>query len=336
MTTKPKTDKAVLDPSIRLRFAQWADLNAVTQLIYDVCEADGDITMAVTPEEMKHEWETPGFNVETDAIVAVTTDGRIVGYEEFFNLHDHAKLRTDGYVHPKFTGLGIGTSMMRAVDERARKDIPLAAPDVRISLQSTLDSHDKEGRNIHELAGYSPIRFHWRMQIDLKSPPPAVPLPDGIELRPFIKGEHNHAVWEADTEAFRDHWEEHEVPFEEWKLDKLGTPDFDPSLWMIAWDGDQIAGVALNRYRMGIGWIRRLGVRRPWRKKGLGYSLLLHSFSEFYKRGTKAIGLGVDAQNPTGATRLYVKAGMYPASEFVTYEKELRPGKEISVQSLLE
>jgi len=336
MRTKLQTNEAVLDSSISLRFAQWTDLNAVTQLIYDVCEADGDTTMAVTLEEMKHEWETPGFNIETDAIVAVTADGHIVGYEEFFNLHEHARLRTDGYVHPKFTGMGIGTSMMRAVDVRARKDIPLAAPSARVYLQSTLDSHDKEGRNIHENEGYSPIRFHWRMQIDLKSPPPVVPLPEGIELRPFIRGEHDRAVWEADTEAFRDHWGNHDTPFDEWETDNMGMSDLDSSLWMIAWDGDQIAGVSLNRYRMGIGWIRRFGVRRPWRKKGLGYSLLLHSFGEFYRRGTKTIGLGVDAQSPTGATRLYIKAGMYTASELVTYEKELRPGKEISVQSLSE
>jgi ribosomal protein S18 acetylase RimI-like enzyme len=101
---------------------------------------------------------------------------------------------------------------------------------------------------------------------------------------------------------------------------------------MVAWDGNQIAGFSQNRYRMGIGWIGTLGVRRPWRKIGLGYSLLIHSFGEFYKRGTKTIGLGVDASNPTGATRLYQKAGMHAASEFVTYEKELRPGRELIQQ----
>ena len=50
--------------------------------------------------------------------------------------------------------------------------------------------------------------------------------------------------------------------------------------------------------------------------------------TEFYKRGEKVIGLGVDASNPTGATRLYERAGMHVASEFVIYEKEYRPGKE--------
>ena len=80
---------------------------------------------------------------------------------------------------------------------------------------------------------------------------------------------------------------------------------------------------------MGIGWIRTLGVRRPWRQRGLGEAILLHSFGEFYKRSKTTIGLGVDAQNPTGATRLYQKVGMFAASEFVTYEKELRSGRNV-------
>ena len=329
MATKLQTNETFLDPTISLRFATWDDLSAVTQLVYDVCEADGDTTVAVTEEEMALEWKTPGFNIETDGIVAVTQDGRIVGFEEFANEYEHSKLRTDGYVHPQFKGLGIATSMMQAVEERARKEIALAEADVRVYLQSTLDNHDESGKSVHESEGYKVIRYHWRMQADLDAPPPAVTFPSGIELRPFIKGEHDRAVWEAQNEAFRDHWGSHDVPFDRWVLRKFSRSDFDPSLWMIAWDGEQIAGFSQNRYRMGVGWIGTLGVRRPWRKKGLGYSLLIHSFGEFYKRGTKTIGLGVDAQSPTGATRLYQKAGMRAASEFVTYEKELRPGREL-------
>ena len=251
-----------------------------------------------------------------------------MGFEEFMNEYEHFKLRTDGYVHPKSRGLGIGTSLLRAIEGRALREIPLAQPDVRVSLQSSFDSHDQDGRSIHENAGYHTVRYHWRMQVDLETEPPPVVWPEGIELRPFDKDKHAHAVLQAENEAFRDHWGSHEVGYEEWSLRKFGREDFDPSLWMIAWDGRsaEIAGFSQNRYRMGIGWIGTLGVRRPWRKRGLGEALLLHSFGEFYRRGTKTIGLGVDAENPTGATRLYKKAGMYAASEFVTYEKELRPG----------
>jgi mycothiol synthase len=328
MNTQTKQTETILAPNLRLRPAQWADLNAVAQLIYDVCEADGDTTVAVTPEELKLEWQTPGFNIETDGMVAVTEAGQIVGYEEFVDEHEHSKLRTDGYVHPRFKGLGIGTSLLRMIEVRAWEDIALAQPEARVVLHSTMDSHDQDGRSIHENEGYHPIRFHWRMQIDLDSSPRAVTWPVGIELRPFIKDEHAHAVLGAQNESFRDHWGSHDMSYERWELRKFGREVFDPTLWMVAWDGDQIAGFSQNRYRMGIGWIGTLGVRRPWRQRGLGEALLLHSFGEFYKRGTKTIGLGVDAENPTGATRLYQKAGMYAASEFVTYEKELRPGRE--------
>ena len=149
-----------------------------------------------------------------------------------------------------------------------------------------------------------------------------------VELRPFEKGIHERLVFDADEEAFRDHWGYTPGNFNDWQNRRINREDFDPSLWHIAWDGDQIAGFTLNRFRMGIGWVGSLGVRRPWRKRGLGLALLQHSFCEFHKRGMNTIGLGVDASNPTGATRLYQKAGMDIAAEYVIYEKEYRPGRE--------
>ena len=329
MNTKYSMDEIILDPGLILRRTAWSDLEAVAQLIYDVCAADGDTSVAVTPEELNHEWETPGFDLKRDAFLVETRDGRVVGYEEFFNEYEHARLRTDGYVHPDFKGRGIGTSLLRRIEQRAREEISLAEPEVRVSLHSTTDQRDGVGLDLHKNEGYQPRRYHWRMEIVLDGPPPEPEFPEGIELRPFTKGEHDVRVWQAQNEAWRDHWGSHDVTLEEWKRSRFEDPEFDPTLWQIAWDGNEVAGFSMNRYRMGIGWIRTLGVRRPWRKRGLGEALLLQSFGEFYQRGTKTIGLGVDAQNPTGATRLYQKVGMYIASEFVTYEKELRPGRDV-------
>ncbi len=329
MDAKLSLSETLLDASLRLRPAKWDDLEAVTQLIYDVCAADGDTSVAVTPEELKHEWRSPGFNLERDAFIVETSDGRIVGFEEFNNGHAHAILQADGYVHPAYKGRGIGTSLLRAVEARAVEEMALAEPEVRVALRSTIDNRDPSSHELHRNEGYQPLRYHWRMEIVLDGPPPDPKFPQGIELRPFIKGEHDIPVWQAQNEAFRDHWGSHDQTLEEWKRSRFDDPEFNPSLWAIAWDGDQVAGFSLNRYRMGIGWIRTLGVRRPWRKRGLGEALLYASFGEFYRRGMKTIGLGVDAQNPTGATRLYQKAGMYPASEFLTYEKELRADRYV-------
>jgi ribosomal protein S18 acetylase RimI-like enzyme len=148
-----------------------------------------------------------------------------------------------------------------------------------------------------------------------------------LEIRPFVKDEHATAVWQARNESFRENWGSHQLSFEEFSFYTFDEAEYDPTLWVVIWDSNEIAGFSINQYQMGIGWIHMLGVRPAWRAKGLGLILLYHSFGEFYKRGTKTIGLGVDASNVTGATRLYQKAGMTTISDFVTYEKELRAGK---------
>jgi mycothiol synthase len=331
MDTKLKIVERVLAPDLRLRPAQWADLEAVGQLMYEAWEADGDTTMAATPEELMSRWQKPGFDLEHDTFVVETQEGSIVGFDQFDNRYRHAILEAEGYVHPRFKGRGIGTALVRAAEKRAYEEMSLAERDVRISLRSPINNRDQAAHELHKEEGYLPLRYYWRMEIDLNVPPAPANFPEGIELRPFVKDEHARAVLDAQNESFRDHWGNHAETYEQWAPRKFGRKEFDPTLWMIAWDerSAQIAGFSQNRYRGGIGWIGTLGVRRPWRKRGLGEALLLHSFAEFYKRGTTTIGLGVDAQNPTGATRLYQKAGMHAVSEFVVYEKELRAGREI-------
>ena len=318
-----------LQAGLTLRPAQWSDLEAIAELIRDVLTADGDAISVITPDELKREWKNEGFVLETDAFVVANSSGRVVGYEVFTNRHAHAALLGDGYVHPDFRGLGIGTTLLRALEERAHKEIPLAEADLRVSIMNGMSAADKVSREMHESEGYKPIRFFWVMEATLSTTPKVVPFPDGIELRPFIKEVQDRLVFEAEEEAFRDHWGHTPGNFNDWKLRKLEHENFDSKLWHIAWAGDQIAGISLTRYRNGIGWVGTLGVRRPWRKRGLGEALLLHSFNEFYKRGMPKIGLGVDASNPTGATRLYQKVGMYTTVEDVVYEKELRPGREL-------
>ncbi|MFN8411251.1 MAG: GNAT family N-acetyltransferase [Anaerolineales bacterium] len=323
-------EKVYLDSSLTLRSARWSDLEAVAKLSHEVAQLQGDASFVLTAGELENEWKSEGFLVERDVFIVETKSGRVVGSEEFYSENEHSHLKADGCIHPEFLGLGIGTSMLQKVTERAQMEIQLAEPDVRVFVQSAINNKDEAGHVLLQTEGYSPVRYFWRMEINLQEAPSTVVFPDGIELKPFVKEEHAIAVWNADNEAFRDHWGSHDSSYEDWSHGKFGNPNFDPTLWMIAWDGDQVAGFSLNRFRKDIGWIGSLGVRRPWRKKGLGLALLTHSFGEFYKRGKTTIGLGVDASNPTGATRLYQRAGMHVASEFLTYEKTLREGKNLA------
>ena len=317
-----------LHSDLKLRATQWADVNAVAQLIYDVCEADGDVTVAYSPEELEREWHSEGFNPETNTCVLETDAGQVIGYGEFANITGHYFLNMDLYIHPKYKNQGLFKPMIDFVEERAKKEIDLAPAGLRVYIRSMMDAKDTEMCKVHSDKGYREVRYTWRMDITLDAPPLEPTLPEGIEFRPYIKEEHSKLVWEADQEAFLDHWGNHPESYEEWSERRYVLNDYDPGLWHIAWDGDQIAGVTLNRFRQGVGWVGRLGVRKPWRGRGLGLSLLQKSFHEFYSRGMNTVGLMVDAENTTGATRLYKKAGMRVASEFVAYEKDLRPGRD--------
>ena len=320
--------KGLLPEGYTLRNAFWDDLQPVVDLIYDVCEHDGDVTIATPPEELREIWEDPKLDISTDSFVVTDPNGKVVGYEEFYNRSEHASLIGDGYVHPNHLGKGIGTTLLRALDERARTEMAKADPELRVYIRNGMAIGDTIAREMHEDEGYKPIRFFWRMEIELDDAPPTAVFPNGIELRPFDEAAHSRLVYEANEEAFSDHWGHTPLPLDEWKRRNIESSEYNPELWFIAWDGSEVAGYAICRYRNGNGWVGSLGVRRPWRKKGLGLALLYHTFGEFYKRGQMSIGLGVDASNPTGATRLYERAGMKVGSEYVTYEKEFRAGRE--------
>ena len=329
MTTNLSSNETNLDAALTLRAVSWDDLNAVAQVIYDICEAEGDTSTAVTPDDLENEWKFEGFDPEQDAFLVETHDRRLVGYAALFDTREHCELSGDIYVHPKFKEAGVDVALLHAMEIRAREHVQLAAPGPRVFIHVPLDNKDETGKNIFTHEGYSPIRYHWRMGIELEAAPPEPILPHGFEIRPFVKDEHATAVWQARNEAFQGNWGSHAMTFEEFSYYSFENPEYDPALWTVIWDGNEVAGFSINHYRMGIGWIHILGVRPAWREKKLGLALLHHSFGEFYKRGMKTVGLGVDASYNTGATRLYQKVGMHTVSEFVTFEKELRAGQNL-------
>jgi mycothiol synthase len=314
------------DAALTLRLARWDDLNAVAQLICDLCAAEGDTSVATTPDDLANDWKSPGFAPEKDAFVVESRAGQLAGYAALFASAGHCDLGVDFNIHPQFKSPGIYSTLLNALENRASGHLQLAAPEARVFIRTALNTRGEVGKAAFAAEGYTPVRYQWRMGIELASEPLPPALPGGLEFRSFVKDDQAQAVWQASNEAFRDHWGSRDLTFAEFSHATLQSPKYDPTLWLVVWYGKEVAGFSLNKYRMGIGWISHLGVRPAWRKKGVGSAILQQSFVEFYRRGTRTIGLGVDASNPTGATRLYLKAGMHTVSEFVVFEKELRPG----------
>ena len=285
------------------------------------------------------------FNLESDTRLVTTPEGEIAGYIEVWDLlNPSVRVNFWGQTHPRFTGLGAGTRLVQFAEQRAARAVQRAPQEARVVLQSYVPSINPLVGPLLEQHGFALIRHALRMVIDLNGTPPQVVLPEGIQIRTFQRGKDDVQMVQAVRGSFKDHFGYVDTPFEEefqrWQHRMDNDPEFDPQLWFLALDGDQVVGTSLCRYRVEddpeMSWVSTLGVCRPWRRRGVGLALLQYSFAEFYKRGRRKVGLGVDALSLTGATRLYEKAGMRsdPTRQFDLYEKELRSGIDLSTQKV--
>ncbi|GHO91475.1 putative acetyltransferase, GNAT [Reticulibacter mediterranei] len=308
------------------------DLEAVTRLI-NTCEIAVDGESETSLDEVCTAWQMPDFHFETDTRVVFSPEGECVGAVDVGH-RQYARAHMFGNVHPNYQGRGIGTYLLHVAEQRSQQFIPHAAPDARVSLGTGVSSKDQATQRLLEDNGFQPVRHFWRMGIDLDGTTPAAQWAEGLTLQTMAPGT-ERTLFEVDEETFRDHWGHIPSTFEEWERWMVKRESFDPSLYFLAMDGNQIAGFAFchNEKELG-GWVNVLGVRRAWRRKGIGLALLYHAFAEFYRRGVQSVYLGVDAQSLTGATRLYERAGMHVVKDNIRYEKELRAGRELSTQSV--
>jgi ribosomal protein S18 acetylase RimI-like enzyme len=182
---------------------------------------------------------------------------------------------------------------------------------------------DEPLRDLYEEAGYELVRHSYRMQIDLDGGLSAPEWPEGFAVRSMREGEERR-FYDAQMASFADTWAFAPEPYEHWRHWMVEGPAFDSTLWFAVEHGDDLAGIAIARApenEPGLGWVRILGVLPEYRQRGLGQALLEHTFAEFANRGFKTVGLGVDAENPTGAVRVYERAGMHVERTNLLYEK---------------
>jgi GNAT superfamily N-acetyltransferase len=302
-----------------LRAPTMDDLEAVTQLIV-TCDIADSGEPDYTTDDLLIEWQRKGFDLTSDAWIITTPQGQVIGYTDVWEDGLGMLINPNTCVHPDYRHLNLERYLFQLAEERAREYLSVHESVRRVSRTISLR---EERHQLLEQEGYKPVRYTWRMEIDMNDAPPAPVWPEGFSLRTFVRGQDERAVHSTIQEAFSDLEGHVYHPFEEWERAALKRNDFDPSLLFIVIHGNEMAAAALCYEEPWKGWVRQLAVRRPWRKRGLGMQLLHQAFGEFYRRGKRKVGLTVDAKNTTGATRLYERVGMHIALQMTTYEKNM-------------
>jgi mycothiol synthase len=245
--------------------------------------------------------ETNTWLLEQDGALLAAAGGQVQG-----DLGNY-----DGAVRPSAQGRGLGARLLELAERRL-------AEEGATRLHSWALAADERAAELFLQCGYREVRRFWEMAIDLEAEPPE----PAVAIDAF-REEEAEAFHAALEEAFADHWEPHSESFETWWARQKERTNYDPSLWYLIRDGDEIAAVVRNEQRASGGYVGAIGVRRAWRGRGYGRALLLQSFREFRRRALPRATLGVDASNPTGATQLYASVGMRVELEEIVWEKAL-------------
>lgn len=329
----------LIDDGFEVRGAKVEDLEMAVPM-FNLAEAELSGAGDWTVDRYKQEWLQTGIDLESSTRIVFSPDGEVVGCVELWDLFNPpARPWIWGRVHPGWKSQGIGSAMLSwALDTswRALKRLP---SDARLAPNTATPSSHTPTIDLFESMGMSVCRYSWRMITELDRPVPRPKWPEGIRIRTLRYPEDLEAVFLVGDEAFQEHWGYIKSPFEEayprWKKYNFDAQKLKPELWFLAVEGEQIAGYINCQERSdldaNIGWIPTLCVRKAYRRKGLGQGLLEHAFRELQTRGVSRVGLGVDAKNKTGATRLYQRVGMHLDQEMLHYEIELRSGRELAV-----
>ncbi|HET9495546.1 MAG TPA: GNAT family N-acetyltransferase [Chloroflexia bacterium] len=294
--------------------------------------ADGMEHDLHTLETIKHTYSTtPNHDPAKDMLIA-EVGGTMVGFTRVFwerELDGTTNFWHFGFVLPEWRGKGLGRAMLGWVEHRAREIAGTLEGGGDMYLSTSPYSTQPGLENLLVEMSYEAVRYEFYMETPDLDHIPDVPMPEGLEIRP-VKPEDYRKVWEASQEAFQDHWGAVEVEDGDFER-TMSDPMNDPNLWVVAWDGDKVAGSILNfinpayneRTGRKLGYTESISVRRPWRRRGLARAMLAHSMRLHKNLGMTQTGLGVDTQNPSGALDLYLSMGYREVMKSTTYKKKL-------------
>jgi GNAT superfamily N-acetyltransferase len=269
------------------------------------------------------------FDPRLDVSVAVVGGRPVaVASREWVDTNDVVRdYRLHGAVEPAFRRRGIGSALLREGERQIRE---LAAQHQTSNPRSFGSwSGESQPGNMALLAsaGFTTARWFFEMTRPNLDDIPEVPLPDGLAIRPITE-DMAKQVWDADVEAFRDHWggfDHSDEHLARW----LADPTTDLALWLVAFDGDEIAGGIINAFdpqeneALGLqrGWLASVFTRRPWRKQGLATALISRSLSALREKGLTSAALGVVADNPSGALGVDERQGIQVSYRSTAWRK---------------
>ena len=302
-----------------------------------------DTERADTPEELENFFaHLTNCDPYTDMIFAEVDPGdggepQVIGYSRgTWRMEASGEHRYVFIVRvlPGWRRRGIGRAMLGWMEGRLREIAAGHPQEIEKYLLSFVTQGETSLAALLERTGYQPLRYAFDMvRPDLETIPDT-PLPEGLEVRPVLP-QHYRAIWDADIEAFRDHWgytEPTEADYQGWLAD---TTTFQPELWQVAWDiaTNQVAGQVRTfidheqnqLYDRKRGWTEFISVRRPFRRRGLARALITRSLLVQKQAGMTESALGVDSENLSGATRVYEDCGFRVVKRNTIYKKPLSP-----------
>ena len=197
-------------------------------------------------------------------------------------------------------------------------------------MRTSCAVHQNDRLTLFERYGFKAMRYSYKMQRSLTGTVINEPLPNGLKLVQWT-AELDLPLMHAFNEAFSEHYGVQKMNEESWQQLFTGVPQFRGDLSYLAMDADSIVGFCINWVEKNEegdrssqeGWVEAIGVIPAWRGKWVASALLGHTLQLFQAEGLQQAALEVDAQNPTGALRLYEKHGFKAVRETIHFVKKL-------------